>query len=53
MTPHKSEACRNENEMLREYDMIGRRGHDVVMANMIGLAAWSWQKRKGTTSVMF
>ena len=22
MTPHKSEACRRENEMLMEYDMI-------------------------------
>ena len=22
MTPHKSEACRAENEMLLEYDMI-------------------------------
>ena len=39
MTPHKSEACRKEIEMLMENDMIGRRSPR-------GLVAWSWRKRK-------
>ena len=45
MTPHKSEACRKEIEMLMEYDMIERRSPRR-------LVAWSWRKRKGATQVL-
>ena len=40
MTPHKSEACRKEIEMLREYDMI----EPSKSRRHVG---WSWLKRKG------
>ena len=44
MTPHKSEACRKEIEMLMEYDMI-------EPSKSRGLVPWSWLKRKGGNSV--
>ena len=47
MTPHKSEACRAEIEMLLEYDMI------EPLEITMGLRSSNGEKERGAAYILF